>query len=410
MSNTSRIDFTRRNVGIDLLRALTMFVMIFVNDFWKIHDVPRWLDHAARGEDFMGLADVVFPAFLFVVGMSIPFAIERRYSKGLSVESTIGHIFSRTFALLVMGAFITNSEARLSPEVSYKIGVYWILMVIAFVCIWNQYPRTKDKNRKIFYTVLKVVGVIILLYLAITFRNPKEGVFAARWGILGSIGWAYLLCALIYVFSRDRLKYLIPVWIAFVVICILGSRMNEAWGGAAILGLPRPNFYNEMLSILHVGNGALPAFTMGGVIFSLISTKYGNLDNKKKIIYVSSVVILFWLAGFISRQFWILSKLSATPTWIFYVIAIVIAVYALLTWLSDTGRAGWLNIIKPAGTATLTCYLVPYVSYGLADLTGIVLPDWFTHGFMGIINSLCFAFVIIGITWLLGRIHIKLKI
>lgn len=125
---------------------------------------------------------------------------------------------------------------------------------------------------------------------------------------------------------------------------------------------------------------------------------------------MASIVILFWLAGFISRQFWILSKLSATPTWVFYVIAIVIAVYALLTWLSDTGRAGWLNIIKPAGTATLTCYLVPYVSYGLADLTGIVLPDWFTHGFMGIINSLCFAFVIIGITWLLGRIHIKLKI
>ena len=410
MNYNAKIDFTRRNVGIDLLRALTMFVMIFVNDFWKIHDVPRWLDHAARGEDFMGLADVVFPAFLFVVGMSIPFTIERRYSKGLSVESTIGHIFSRTFALLVMGAFITNSEARLSPEVSYKIGVYWILMVIAFVCIWNQYPRTKDKNRKIFYTVLKVVGVIILLYLAITFRNPKGGLFAARWGILGSIGWAYLVCALIYVFSRDRLKYLIPVWIAFVIICILGSRMNEVWGGSAILELPRPNFYNEMLSILHIGNGALPAFTMGGVIFSLLSTKYSHIDNKKKIIYVASIVILFWLAGFISRQFWILSKLSATPTWVFYVIAIVIAVYALLTWLSDTGRAGWLNIIKPAGTATLTCYLVPYVSYGLADLTGIVLPDWFTHGFMGIINSLCFAFVIIGITWLLGRIHIKLKI
>ncbi len=410
MNYNAKIDFTRRNVGIDLLRALTMFVMIFVNDFWKIHDVPRWLDHAARGEDFMGLADVVFPAFLFVVGMSIPFAIERRYSKGLSAESTIGHIFSRTFALLVMGAFITNSEARLSPEVSYKIGVYWILMVIAFVCIWNQYPRTKDKNRKIFYTVLKVVGVLILFYLTITFRNPKGGLFAARWGILGSIGWAYLVCALIYVFSRDRLKYLIPVWIAFVIICILGSRMNEVWGGSAILELPRPNFYNEMLSILHIGNGALPAFTMGGVIFSLLSTKYSHIDNKKKIIYVASIVILFWLAGFISRQFWILSKLSATPTWVFYVIAIVIAVYALLTWLSDTGRAGWLNIIKPAGTATLTCYLVPYVSYGLADLTGIVLPDWFTHGFMGIINSLCFAFVIIGITWLLGRIHIKLKI
>ena len=99
-------------------------------------------------------------------------------------------------------------------------------------------------------------------------------VFRARWGILGSIGWTYLICALIYVFTRDNLKYLVPIWIAFVIICILGSRMNEDFGGTAILSLPKPNFYNEMLGILHIGNGALPAFTMGGVIFSLVSTKY----------------------------------------------------------------------------------------------------------------------------------------
>ncbi|MDR3141506.1 MAG: heparan-alpha-glucosaminide N-acetyltransferase domain-containing protein [Tannerellaceae bacterium] len=128
----SDTDFTQRNAAIDILRALTMFVMIFVNDFWKVHDIPWWLDHARRGEDFMGLADVVFPCFLFVVGMSVPFAIERRYAKGLSGESTVGHILSRTLALLVMGAFITNSEARLSPDVSYRTGIYWFLMVGGF--------------------------------------------------------------------------------------------------------------------------------------------------------------------------------------------------------------------------------------------------------------------------------------
>jgi heparan-alpha-glucosaminide N-acetyltransferase len=411
MNTVSGIDFTQRNTAIDLLRALTMFVMIFVNDFWKVHGVPRWLDHAAAGEDFLGLADVVFPVFLFVVGMSVPFAIERRYSKGLSSESTVGHIFVRTFALLIMGAFIVNSEARLSPDVGYSIGVYWILMVSAFILIWNQYPKTEDKTRKMLYTVLKFAGVIILFYLAITFRDTKEGLFSARWwGILGAIGWAYLLCAMIYLFARDRISYLIPVWVVFVVICMLGTRMNEAMGGAAILNLPRPNFYNDILSILHVGNGALPAFTMGGVIFSLAITKYIGRDSRKKVIYLTSAVILFSLAGFISGKFWILSKISATPTWIFYVTAIAIAVYAMLSWLSDIGKAGWLNIIKPAGTATLTCYLVPYVSYGLADLTGIVLPDWLTHGFMGIINCLSFAFIIIGVTWLLGRIYIKLKI
>ena len=402
----------QRDTGIDLLRALTMFVMIFVNDFWKINDVPHWLEHAKFGEDFLGLADVVFPVFLFVVGMSIPLAIEKRYSKGLSVESTIGHIFSRTVALLVMGAFIVNSEERLSPNVSYPIGIYWILMVAGFILIWNQYPKTEDKNRKTLYTILKMAGVIILLYLAITFRDPKEGVFSARWwGILGAIGWSYLLCAFIYVFTRSRLNYLIPIWILFVIVCILGSRMNEVQGGKAILELPRPNFYNDALGILHVGNGALAAFTMGGVIFSLLRTKYFHLlGNNKKNIYIISAIILFFLAGFISQEFWIVSKLSATPTWIFYVTAIAIAVYAILTWLSSTGKAGWLNIIKPAGTATLTCYLIPYVLYALADLTGVVLPDWLTHGFMGIVNCIGFALLVIGVTWLLGRISIKLKI
>jgi heparan-alpha-glucosaminide N-acetyltransferase len=408
--NNTKIDYTQRNVGIDLLRALTMFVMIFVNDFWKIHDVPNWLDHAKYGEDFLGLADVVFPCFLFVVGLSVPFAIERRYDKGKSGESTFGHILSRTLALLVMGAFITNSEARLSPDVSYRIGVYWLLMVTAFILIWNQYTATDDPKRNRLYTVLKVAGVIILFYLAVTFRDPKGDVFGAHWGILGSIGWTYFLCAFIYMFTRDRLKYLVPVWVVFVIICILGSRMNEAWGGTAILSFPIPNFYNDMLGILHIGNGALPAFTMGGIILSLISTKVIQASAQRKAAYVISAVAFFLIAGIISRQFWILSKLSATPTWIFFITAIAIGTYAILSWLANKGKASWFNVIKPAGTATLTCYLIPYISYGFADITGLVLPDWFTHGFPGILNCLSFAFVMIGVTYLLGRVHIKLKI
>ncbi len=411
MSINSGVDFSQRNVGIDLLRALTMFVMIFVNDFWKIHDVPHWLEHAAWGEDFMGLADVVFPCFLFVVGMSIPFAIERRYSKGLSGESTIGHIFSRTLALLIMGAFITNSEARLSPESPYPIGVYWILMVAAFIMIWNQYPRTEDRTRKRVFTALKVLGVLILGYLAITFRSTEGHVFAARWGILGSIGWTYLVCALIYVFTRDRLKYLIPIWLGFVAVLILGSRMNELHGGVSILNFPRGNFYNDFLgSVLHIGGGSGVTLTMGGLILSLLSAKFAGVSNGRKLLWAVGGVAVFCALGAFTRNFWILAKIGSTPPWVFYVIAIAIGMYALLSFLAEKGWAGWLNVIKPAGTATLTCYLVPYLAYAMSDLTGIVLPGWFTHGFMGIVNCLCFALVVIGVTWVLGRLKIKLKV
>lgn len=407
---TAKLDFSERNVGIDLFRALTMFVMIFVNDFWKILEVPRWMEHAGRGEDFMGLADVVFPCFLFAVGLSIPFAIERRYSKGHTGQAIIGHILTRSLALLIMGAFITNSESRLSPDVPYRIGIYWFLMVGAFILIWNYYPRTDNPGRKKLYTLLNIAGVIILFYLAITFRDPEGSVFRARWGILGTIGWTYLLCAFIYVYARDRMKYLIPVWVAFVVICILGTRMNASWGEVPILDLPRGNFYNEMLGILHMGNGGLPAFTMGGIIVSLISTRYRKAPLSKRALFTLGAVAALFLLGIIARKFWILAKIGATPPWVFMVTAIAIATFALLSWLAEKGKAHWLDIIKPAGTATLTCYLVPYVWYGVADVSGYVLPDWMRLGYVGILKCLVFAFLIIGITHLLGKIQIKLKI
>jgi len=401
----------QRNIAIDIFRALTMFVMIFVNDFWKIHDVPHWLEHAKWGEDFMGLSDVVFPCFLFVVGMSVPLAIENRYSKGYSAESTFGHIFSRTFALLVMGAFITNPEAGLHPEVSYRIGIYWILMVVAFILIWNRYPKGTGLQKERRYKLLQFAGVLILLYLAITFRDPDGKVFSAGWwGILGAIGWSYLLCATIYVFLRDDLKRLFLAWLIFVAICILGSKMRETYGGEALLALPRPNFYHDLLGVLHIGNGALPAFTMGGMILSLVVMRYREVSARKKLLFTLVVMGLFLLAGAVSRHFWILAKLGATPPWVFYVTAIATGTYMLLEGLVKAGKTSWFKVIIPAGTATLTTYLVPYLFYGLADITGIVLPDWLTYGPMGLVNCLLFAFMTIGVTQLLVRLGIQLKI
>ena len=34
--------FTSRIASIDVFRALTMFLMIFVNDLWSVKGVPYW--------------------------------------------------------------------------------------------------------------------------------------------------------------------------------------------------------------------------------------------------------------------------------------------------------------------------------------------------------------------------------
>ena len=66
VSQSKSIPVTRI-ASIDIVRALTMVLMIFVNDFWSLKGVPLWMEHVKAGVDGIGLSDVVFPAFLFIV-------------------------------------------------------------------------------------------------------------------------------------------------------------------------------------------------------------------------------------------------------------------------------------------------------------------------------------------------------
>src|SRR5438874_241066 len=90
-----------RITSIDALRGFVMFTMIFVNDLAgapkKI--VPDWLVHFSdRHQKGSGMTfvDLVFPAFLFIVGMSIPFALGSRLNKGEPVWKTVVHVIVRT--------------------------------------------------------------------------------------------------------------------------------------------------------------------------------------------------------------------------------------------------------------------------------------------------------------------------
>ena len=73
---------TRRLGSIDVLRALTMYLMVFVNDLWTDKKIPEWLEHAPAKADAMGFADIIFPAFLFIVGLSIPYSQQSRIDRG----------------------------------------------------------------------------------------------------------------------------------------------------------------------------------------------------------------------------------------------------------------------------------------------------------------------------------------
>ena len=100
----------QRILSIDALRGITILVMIFVNELAGVRDIPQWMKHMPADADAMSFVDVVFPAFLFIVGMSIPFAINNRLKKGDSAWQLQLHILFRTLGLLVLGVFLVNTE------------------------------------------------------------------------------------------------------------------------------------------------------------------------------------------------------------------------------------------------------------------------------------------------------------
>lgn len=86
-------------------------------------DIPKWLQHAAIDQDTLGFSDVIFPAFLFIVGLSIPFAIEKRRQRSDTINTILLHILGRTFALLVMGIYMVNLESLVDDQMF--ISKFW---------------------------------------------------------------------------------------------------------------------------------------------------------------------------------------------------------------------------------------------------------------------------------------------
>jgi heparan-alpha-glucosaminide N-acetyltransferase len=382
--------------SIDIFRALTMLLMIFVNDLWTLSGIPGWLEHKAAHEDGMGLADVVFPAFLFIVGLSIPLAISARQARDDSKPLILRHIIERTVALLVMGLFMVNLEHTQSSGL--LISRYWwqVLMALAFFLIWNDYRgRTFGKLPPV---VLKLAGAALLVFLAVIYRgeggNGYHWMRTYWWGILGLIGWGYLLSALFYLLSGNR-----PWWVAVCCVVLYLLNVNE-------FATP---FDFSIRIVVSASNYASVATGM------LVSVILIRLREKEQMSFllpllagVSAVLLLF---GFLTRHLWGISKILATPSWTAICAAISTLSFGLLHVLADRLKlTGWAAVVAPAGYSTLTCYLVPYFVYAFAAMSGLHLPGVLTTGLTGLFKSLVFSVLIIQLTGLMGKLNIRLKI
>ncbi len=387
--------------SIDVFRALTMFLMIFVNDFWTLREIPDWLKHSPGEADAMGFSDVIFPAFLFIVGLSIPYALDVRLKRE-RVLSVWWHIVQRTLALLIMGVFLVNLENIYPAEMIVSKWIFQVLLISSFFLIWNDYRRMPA--RLLGEAMFKIAGVALLLLVAWFYRGGHaDDVRWLRtywWGILGLIGWAYFFSAALYLLFRGRLTGLFGGWLFFVVFNLLVFAPEGGVLSTAVRSIWMP------------GAGAFAAFAMAGVLTSVLTRRYDGSSGPYKLFLIVSMGVLMLAYGWYVRpDFGGLSKIRATPAWIGYCTGISLLSYALLHVIADLrGRLHGYHYLKPAGESTLTCYLLPYVYYALWSVMAITLPLALRTGIVGLVKSLLFAWMIVYVTGLLQRVGIKLKI
>jgi heparan-alpha-glucosaminide N-acetyltransferase len=384
--------------SIDIIRAITMVLMIFVNDFWSLKDIPAWLGHVERGVDGIGLSDVIFPAFLFIVGLSLPYAVENRRKKGDSDWQLVKHVLSRTLALLVMGLFLVNGESINAEATGIKRWIWNPLSCLCFILIWNVYSKNINKTLVL---ILRAAGILTLLIMAYLYRGGEEGLSRFEphwWGILGLIGWAYLASALITVFSRNNFYGLLAGWLFF---CVLSVASKAGYVPAFLSFIPDA-----------IRGGTLTGLTMGGVLAAFIFRYYVGRNDSQKL----TLIFLVWSVVLIglsvaTRPYWGLAKLGATPAWLFLCSAFTLLAFLLIYWIADVSKkSAWFNFIKPAGTDTLLCYLVPTFMYMMFRLIGLKFPEVLITGSAGLLKSFCFALLCVLATRGLNRIGVKLKI
>ncbi|MDP2040344.1 MAG: DUF5009 domain-containing protein [Algoriphagus sp.] len=183
---------TQRLVSIDALRGFDMLMICGADAFFRSFEGKTswvWLDGLAlqfEHPEWIGFTfyDFIFPLFLFVAGISIPFSLGKLMNTNAPKGQIYRKAFWRMMILIGLGMLDKNApfpffdweQIRLGSVLG-RIGIAGFVTVVLFL---NFNTRKR----------LIITGGILLLYYAAIFLIPVPGFGAADLSFEGNlVGW-----------------------------------------------------------------------------------------------------------------------------------------------------------------------------------------------------------------------------
>ena len=361
----------QRLLSLDVLRGITIAGMIVVN-------TPGTWDHVyppLRHADWHGLTptDLVFPFFLFMVGISITLALGKRVERGMSTRGVVSKIVRRSVIIYALGLFLALFPAFDFADLRV-VGVLPRIAVVYLVCslLFLQFS---------WRAIVGISAVTLVAYWLMLALIPVPGVGEAnlepgtnlaawldRWLVPGRLyqgtwdpeGFLSTIPAIVSGFtgvltgywlrsSRQTEEKIIGMMVAGVLACIVGYLWHQVFpvnknlwtssyvlvsSGMALLLLGSLYWFIDVQHyrrwtpfFVAFGMNAITAYVLHGVLISAFHIPINGAGDTLRGVSYQGLVALglgMNLASFVWALLYLL--LCFVPIWIMYRRGIIVKI------------------------------------------------------------------------------------
>jgi predicted acyltransferase len=321
---------SERIVSVDFLRGFTVASMILVNNPGSWEHVYAPLRHATWNG--CTPTDLIFPFFLFVIGISIVYSMEGRSKASEDPQrKRILKILKRSSILFLLGLFL-----NVIPEFDLAtIRIPGVLQRIAIVFLVTALLFLKTSLRT---QVVVAIGILILYWLVMTLI-PLPGLGYANLTPTANIG----------------------AWLDVTLLKGHLWKYSLVWDPEGILS-------------------TFPAIVscMVGVLAG--SWLKSNREQNEKLIYLFIAANVLLLLGLCWDLIFPINKNLWTSSFVLYTSGIALHALALSYWMIDVMQyRKYLNPFVAFGANAIVAYMISEiltkaVSFVKIDYKGITLP------------------------------------
>ncbi|MEO8402770.1 MAG: heparan-alpha-glucosaminide N-acetyltransferase domain-containing protein [Gammaproteobacteria bacterium] len=157
-----------RLLSLDVFRGITIALMILVNSPGN-QTAYAWLSHSIWNG--CTLADMVFPFFLFIVGVSLVFSLSKSLEQKIPTEQLFKRVTKRAITIFLIGLFLNAFPYHFHLD---TIRVYGVLQRIA-ICYFIAsllFLKTPVKTQAIIFIVLLIVYWLMIKFIYV----PNYGI------------------------------------------------------------------------------------------------------------------------------------------------------------------------------------------------------------------------------------------